>query len=118
SEQNYKGVLLMVDIRPNVLPDAILPLRTGDALIVDQGTDGVRQASPFDITDSVSPVASQSEAVAGSDNVKRMTSLRTKQSIASEVGVTIASNVQGAKADSAVQSVNGKTGNSVNLVKA
>lgn len=107
----------MVDIRPNALPDAILPLRTGDAVIVDQGADGVRQTNPISFTDSVAPVATQAEAQTGSDNSKRMTPLRTKQSIASEVGVTIASNSQGAKADSAVQSVNGKTGNSVTLVK-
>lgn len=107
----------MADIRPNVLPAAILPLRSGDALIVDQGSDGVRQTDPFSMTDSVAPVASQAEAVAGLDNTKRMTALRTKQSIASEVGVSLASSTQGAKADSAVQSVNGKTGNSVTLVK-
>lgn len=107
----------MVDIRPSALPAAILPLRTGDAVIVDQGADGVRQTNPISFTDSVAPVATQSEAQTGSDNTKRMTPLRTKQSIASEVGVTLASNSQGAKADSAVQSVNGKTGNSVTLVK-
>lgn len=108
----------MVDIRPNVLPAAILPLRSGDALIVDQGADGVRQTDPFSMTDSVAPVATQVEAVAGADNTKRMTPLRTKQSIASEVGVTLASNTQGAKADSAVQSVNGKSGNSITLDKS
>lgn len=93
----------MVDIRPNVLPDAILPLRDDDAIIVDQGVDGVRKTNPAGLTDSVSPVASQPEAIAGTDNTKRMTPLRTKQSIASEVGVTVASISQGAKADSAVQ---------------
>lgn len=107
----------MVDIRPNALPDAILPLKNGDAIIIDQGADGVRQTSPLTITDSVAPVASQPESIAGIDNNKRMTSLRTKQSIASEVGVTLASNSQGAKADTAVQSVNGKTGNAVSLDK-
>lgn len=107
----------MVDIRPNALPDAILPLRTGDELIVDQGADGVRKVDPFALTDSTAPVATQTEAQVGADNAKRMTPLRTKQSIASEVGVTLASNTQGAKADSAVQSVNGKSGNSVTLVK-
>lgn len=107
----------MVDIRPKDLPAAILPLRTGDAVIVDQGADGVRQTNPIAFTDSVAPVASQSEAQSGTDNTKRMTSLRTKQSIASEVGVTLASNSQGAKADSAVQSVNDKTGNAVSLDK-
>jgi len=107
----------MVDIRPKDLPAAILPLRTGDAVIVDQGADGVRQTNPISFTDSVAPVATQSEAQTGTDNTKRMTPLRTKQSIASEVGVTLASSSQGAKADSAVQSVNGKSGNSVTLVK-
>lgn len=108
----------MVDIRPNILPDAILPLRSGDALIVDQGADGVRKTDPVSITDSVAPVATQPEASTGTDNVKRMTPLRTKQSISSEVGVTIASNSQGVKADSAVQSVNGKTGNSITIDKS
>lgn len=108
----------MVDIRPKDLPPAILPLRTGDAVVVDQGADGVRQTNPISFTDSVAPVASQAEAVAGADNAKRMTALRTKQSIASEVGVTLASNAQGAKADSAVQSVNGKTGNTITITKA
>lgn len=107
----------MVDIRPNVLPSAIIPLRSGDALIVDQGADGVRKTDAVSLTDSVAPVATQPEAVAGLDNTKRMTSLRTKQSIASEVGVSLASNTQGAKADSAVQSVNGKTGSSVTIEK-
>lgn len=108
----------MVDIRPNQLPDAILPLRDTDELVVDQGADGVRKAPPSEAVNSVAPVASQGEALAGADNTKRMTPLRTKQSIASEVGVSIASKAQGDKADSSVQSVNGKTGNSVTLVKA
>ena len=107
----------MVDIRPSQLPDAILPLGSNNKLVIDQDVVGVNKATVFDIVDSVAPVATQAEAVAGADNVKRMTSLRTKQSIASEVGVTLASSSQGAKADSAVQSVNGKTGNSVTLVK-
>lgn len=107
----------MVDIRPNQLPSAIIPLRETDSLIVDQGVDGVRKTTPSAMTDSVAPVATQAEAVAGTDNTKRMTSLRTKQSIASEIGVSLASLSQGVKADSAIQSVNGKTGNSVTLVK-
>jgi len=107
----------MVDIRPKDLPPAILPLRTGDAVIIDQGADGVRQANPISFTDSVAPVATQSEAQTGTDNTKRMTPLRTKQSIASEIGVSIASNSQGDKADSAVQSVNGKAGNAVAIDK-
>ncbi len=107
----------MVDIRPSQLNPAITPLREDDVIIVDQGVSGINKASVLETVNSISPVASQSEAVAGADNTKRMTPLRTKQSIASEVGVTLASNTQGAKADSSVQSVNGKTGNSVTLVK-
>lgn len=108
----------MVDIRPSQLPSAITPLRETDSLIVDQGVDGVRKTTPSAMTDSVAPVASQTEAQVGTDNTKRMTPLRTKESIASEVGVSLASNAQGAKADSAVQSVNGHTGNSVTLDKS
>jgi hypothetical protein len=64
------------------------------------------------------PLASQAEAEAGTDNFKRISALRVKQSIASQVGVTLASNAQGSKADSAVQSVNGKTGSAVALDKS
>lgn len=106
----------MVDIRPNQLPP-LSPLEANDVVIVDQGADGVRQGTSQQIVDFVAPVVTQAEAIAGSDNVKRMTALRVKQSIASEVGISIASNAQGTKADSAVQSVNGKSGNAVTLVK-
>lgn len=70
------------------------------------------------VVDAGAPVASLAEAQGGSDNGKRMTALRVKQSIASEIGVSLASSEQGGKADDAVQSVNGKTGNSVTLNKA
>lgn len=92
----------MVDIRPKDLPPAILPLGSNNKLVVDQDVRGVNNATVFDIVDSVAPVASQAEAAAGADNVKRMTALRVKQSIQSQIGVTLASYAQGQLADNAV----------------
>lgn len=93
----------MAILRPNQLPPAILPLASTDLVVVDQGANGVNAADPQDVVDAAAPVASQAEAEAGADNTKRMTALRTKQSIASEVGVTLASAAQGALAATAVQ---------------
>lgn len=107
----------MVDLRPNQLPPAS-EVKITDKLVIDQGTAGVNSVSPNVLFDVFAPVASQEEAEVGTDNTKRMTPLRTKQSITSEVGVTLASASQGTKADSAVQTVNGKSGNAVVLVKA
>jgi len=55
------------------------------------------------VVDAGAPVASQAEAEGGTDNDKRMSALRVKQSIAAQVGVTIASKAQGDLAASAVQ---------------
>jgi len=93
----------MAILRPNQLPSAVLPLSSTDLFVVDQGSGGVNAAEPQDVVDAVAPVVSQADAEAGLDNVERMTSLRTKQSIASEVGATIASAAQGALASTAVQ---------------
>lgn len=108
----------MVDILPRDLPDATLPLESGDDIIVDQQARGVNKTNATGVVDSVAPVASQSDAEVGVDNVKRMTALKTKQSIASEVGNTIASYAAGQAGLSAVQSVNGKSGSAITLVKA
>lgn len=107
----------MVDLRPNQLPPAS-EVKTTDKLVIDQGTAGVNSVSPNVLFEVFAPVASQEDAEVGTDNTKRMTPLRTKQAITSEIGVTLASASQGAKADSAVQTVNGKNGNAVVLVKA
>lgn len=93
----------MVDIRPKDLPGASLPLGASNKLIVDQDLGGVNNATPFDLVESVAPVASQAEAEIGANNVKRMTALRVKQSIASEVGVSVASYAAGKAGLSAVQ---------------
>jgi len=85
-----------------------LPLATGPT--APTGTDFVaidglttRKTSITTLGDVAVPVASQAESEAGVNAVKRMTPLTTKQSIASEVGVTLASKAQGDLADSALQ---------------
>lgn len=59
----------------------------GALLVFDDGA--MRRATAAAFADAVRPVATQTEAQAGSDNAKTMTALRVKQSIASQVGVTL-----------------------------
>lgn len=90
----------MADIRINSLPTEASPNKAEFVAI-----DGVstRKTSIENLANAGIPVASQAEAQAGTDASKRMTPLTTKQSIASEIGVTIASKAQGDKANTAVQ---------------
>lgn len=97
----------MADIRINDLSPDPNP-SPSDNLAVDGPS--TRRSTVQQVVNSGAPVASQSEAESGVNNTKRMTPVTTKQSIASEVGVTIASAIQGLKADSAVQP--GSLGNS------
>lgn len=90
----------MSDIRINSLPSEPNPSAT-DNLAIDGAT--TRRATAQAVVDAGAPVASQAEAQAGTDAVKRMTPLTTKQSIASEVGVSIASKAQGDLASTALQ---------------
>lgn len=90
----------MVNIRIKDLPIGSGPVAS-DFLAIDQGT--TRKATVEQVVDTGVPAASQSEAQVGTNNFKRMTPLSTKQSIAIEVGNTIASISQGNLADSAVQ---------------
>lgn len=92
----------MVDTRPKDLPDASLPLGSDNKFVVDQDIGGVNSTTAFDIVESVAPVSSQMEAEVGADNIKRMTALRVKQSIQSQIGVTLASYAQGQLAEDAV----------------
>ncbi len=73
-----------------------------DRIAIDNGT-AMQQTTLFNAVNACVPVATQSEAEAGTGNSDRMTALRTKQSIASEVGVNLASKAQGDRADTAVQ---------------
>lgn len=70
-------------------------------IVYDDGS--TKKATVGSMADAVRPVASQSEAQVGSDNAKTMTALRVKQSIASEVGVSVASKAQGDLANTALQ---------------
>lgn len=56
-------------------------------IVFDNGT--MRKGTVGSMANAVRPVASQGEAQAGADNAKTMTPLRTKESIAAEVGVTV-----------------------------
>lgn len=85
-----------------------LPLATGGT--APTGTDDIaidglttRKTNIAALGDVAVPVASQAEAEAGSNASKRMTPLTTKQSIASEVGVTLASAAEGDLASTALQ---------------
>ena len=92
----------MANVRPINLPDAG-QLNQNSAFVVDTGEAGtVGKINATGIVDFAAPVASTSEAQVGTENTKRMTPLRVKESIASEVGKSIASADQGALATNAV----------------
>lgn len=90
----------MADIRINQLPEESVP-NPLEYVAIDGET--TRKSTIKKIVDAGSPIASQAEAEAGTNAEKRMTPLATKQSIASQVGVTIASQANGALASTAVQ---------------
>lgn len=66
-------------IKPSQLPEAST-VYEDDAMVVD-ASGAVRKATPVQVVDAGAPVASEAEAIAGADNTKRMTPLRTKQAI-------------------------------------
>lgn len=74
----------MATIRPADLP-AAASVNPVSALIVDDGSV-VEKATPLQIVDSAIPLASQAEAEAGTDNVKRVTPLRVAQAITALAG--------------------------------
>lgn len=88
-------------IRPTLLPPRANPVAS-EVVPSDNGGQ-VAGVTWKDGVNAGRPVASQAEAVAGTDASKSMSALTTKQSIASEIGATIASKAQGDLAASAVQ---------------
>lgn len=83
-----------------------LPLATGptspmpsDVIALDGAGSGTRKVAFSGIADTINPPASQAEAEAGTDAVKRMTPLTTAQAIA----VQAATAAQGALASTALQ---------------
>lgn len=89
----------MVDKRIRELPLGVP--NANNFLAMDLST--TERATIRDVVLTGRPSASQPEAVAGLDSEKAMTPLTTKQSIASEVGVTLANATQGQLADTAIQ---------------
>lgn len=90
----------MADIRINQLPSESTPTAS-EVLAIDGAS--TRKATIQSVVNASAPVATQAKAEAGVDNNDRMTALSTKQSIASEVGVTVASQANGSLASTAVQ---------------
>lgn len=90
----------MADIRINDLPNEANP--TASEVVAIDGVS-TRKSTIQSVVNAGSPVATQAKAEAGVDNNDRMTALTTKQSIASEVGVTVASQANGILASTAVQ---------------
>lgn len=76
----------MADIRINDLPSEPNPAAS-EVVAIDGAS--TRKSTIQSIVNAGSPIASQAEAEAGTDAVNRMTPLTTKQSIASEVGVSV-----------------------------
>lgn len=104
-------VRLSFSIASNCEDLALVDIRIKD---LPSGTPVASKKLPMDLTTTESatikdivyagrPAASQAEAEAGIDADKVMTSVATKQSIASEVGVTLASYAQGLAASTALQ---------------
>lgn len=69
----------MATIRPDQLPPAP-SVNPAAAIVVDDGVT-VNKATPIQVVDAAIPLASQGEAEAGTDNVKRVTPLRVAQAI-------------------------------------
>lgn len=88
-------------IRPKDLTPRPSPVAS-ELMVVDNSVN-VGAATIKAVVEAGRPAASQAEAQAGTDPSKAMTPLTTKQSIASEVGVSVASKAQGDLATTAVQ---------------
>jgi hypothetical protein len=93
----------VADIRISELPLATGPTAPAPTDVV--AIDGLttRKSVLSELANAIRPVASQAEAEAGVNATKVMSAVNVKQSIASEVGGTIASAAQGSLADTALQ---------------
>jgi len=89
-------------VRPSALTEERTSPVASEFMVVDNGVT-VAKARIDKVVAGGRPLASKPEAEAGENTEKAMTPLTTKQSIAYEVGRTIASKAQGDLADTAVQ---------------
>lgn len=87
-------------IRINDLPLENSPVST-ENIAIDGGT--TRRTTIQKVVDAGAPVASQAEAEAGSNAVKRMTPLTTSQAITAQGNSLFASTAQGSLANTALQ---------------
>ena len=69
-------------IKPRDLP-ALSNVTATDAVMVDN-SETVGRATPVQVVNAGAPVASEAEAIAGTDNTKRMTALRVRQVLNSD----------------------------------
>lgn len=99
----------MVDIvRPSEL-DAAASVVSGDAFLLDTGL-ALQRVTAAQIVDGGRPNASESEAIAGTDNFKRMSPLRVKQAIEnSDIAVGVDEAIAEANAASASVLVLGRS---------
>lgn len=74
-------------IKPRDLP-AAADVYADDAIPTDNGVT-VGRGTPVQIVNAGAPVASQSEAIAGVDNAKRMTALRVRQVLDNEIAPAV-----------------------------
>lgn len=88
-------------IRPADLPTERSTPVPSEWMVVDNGVT-VAKSHIVDVVTAGRPTVTEAKAIAGTDAFDAMTAVATKQSIASEVGVTLASKAQGDKADNAV----------------
>lgn len=91
-------------IRPSALPTTRPTPNPNEFTVVDNGST-VAKTTIQDLVFAGRPAATQSQAEVGTNTTRAMTPLTTKQSIAAQVGVTLASQAQGALAESAVQTI-------------
>lgn len=99
---NCKGFTL-ADIRILELPLATGPTAPAPSDVVAIDGTTTRRTPISAMADAIRPVASQAEAEAGVNTTKVMSSVNVKQSISSQIGVTLASSAQGLLASSAMQ---------------
>lgn len=89
----------MADILPRDLPTAG-SVNPASALIFDDGTD-VRKATPLQIVEAARPLASQVDAITGTDNSKIMSPLRVKQANAAGLAAKAMAGALGVAGDAA-----------------
>ena len=93
---------MAINIPIRDIPGPVGVPTTTTQIAMDNGT-AMQRTTALALVNGATPVATEAEAIAGANNSKRMTALRTKQAIESIGDARFASAAQGALADTAVQ---------------